>query len=64
MRWVIRRCVNVPLPHILHHSLVAKIKAEKAYELVGWALPTYPSLSKVQDVRLVICKGFRRVYVS
>ncbi len=50
--------------HILHHSLVAKIKAEKAYELVGWALPTYPSLSKVQDVRLVICKGFRRVYVS
>ena len=41
MRWVIRRCVNVPLPHILHHSLVAKIKAEKAYEFVGWALPTY-----------------------
>ena len=35
---------------------VAKIKAEKAYEFVGWALPTYPSLSKMQDVRSAIAE--------
>jgi len=24
----------------LHHHLVAKIEAEKAYSFVGWAVPT------------------------
>jgi len=28
------------LSQILHHRLVAKIEAEKAYYFVGWALPT------------------------
>ncbi|GAB1542549.1 hypothetical protein NUACC21_52230 [Scytonema sp. NUACC21] len=39
----------------MQHHLIAKIKAQKAYSSVGWALPHHLVVEKVQDVSISTC---------